>query len=275
MAVTVANTSKENKTTTIIINPMYLNHTITASYLSNAESDSENIWNNNTDALFIGSKSQAQMTMRVAYDSNNVYFLVDRLDNSPTDEETSELYINTNKENDMYYKVVLDKNGAQQFKLVKSNSEENIGTDKIKSKVYVNNTNNENKGYKYFISIPRSSLEGSEDYINVNAILNNKDEESEEVVSDTFSNVSIEDKSTWNKVEFVKYMLGDVNEDMKVNIIDLLMLKKYILLGNGKELTDKIFKLADMNEDKKINIIDLLMIKRVILENKSTKKILI
>ena len=70
-------------------------------------------------------------------------------------------------------------------------------------------------------------------------------------------------------------MLGDVNEDMKVNIIDLLMLKKYILLGNGKELTDKIFKLADMNEDKKINIIDLLMIKRVILENKSTKKILI
>lgn len=58
---------------------------------------------------------------------------------------------------------------------------------------------------------------------------------------------------------------GDINGDGKVDCIDLLSVKKYIL-GVAAELTADAQKSADMNEDGSINIIDVIMIKNIILK---------
>lgn len=59
---------------------------------------------------------------------------------------------------------------------------------------------------------------------------------------------------------------GDINNDGKINIIDLLFIQRHVKSRNKPdwELKDERFKLADMNKDGQVNIIDLLMLKRAI-----------
>lgn len=61
---------------------------------------------------------------------------------------------------------------------------------------------------------------------------------------------------------------GDINFDGKVNIIDLLLLKRHILLEQTSiwGLNGDAFKAANLDsKDDKLNIIDLLLLKRIIL----------
>ncbi|MBE6842363.1 MAG: N-acetylglucosamine-1-phosphate uridyltransferase [Ruminococcus sp.] len=55
---------------------------------------------------------------------------------------------------------------------------------------------------------------------------------------------------------------GDVNADKKINISDLVMLKKYMLCGDTLTAGD----MADINEDKKISVIDFVMLKNMLTE---------
>lgn len=55
---------------------------------------------------------------------------------------------------------------------------------------------------------------------------------------------------------------GDLTGDGKVNVKDLIMIKKYILGVEG--ITEKAFKNADMNNDGKISVVDVLLICRVV-----------
>lgn len=59
-------------------------------------------------------------------------------------------------------------------------------------------------------------------------------------------------------------ILGDLNKDRKINIIDLLWMKKYIL--SGEKITGDDLQVADFNKDGKINIIDLLSEKKLIIK---------
>lgn len=255
----ISKTDTEGKT--IEINPMYLNHTITADKLSKEQSTSEDIlWNNNTDALFIGSESQAQMSLRTAYDENNIYFLVDRLDNNLTDDDKIELYINTNEKNSIYYKIVLSKEGIQNLYYCNGNNTE-IDKSELSSKIYVNDTNNENGGYKFFVAIPKEVLGEINEEININAVLYNKDEENE-IIQDTFEGININDVTTWNKVKF-----ENKSEEIKYNITDILLIKRHILAGNKEswKLKGDNFTKLDINKDEIINVTDLMLVKRIIL----------
>ena len=63
-------------------------------------------------------------------------------------------------------------------------------------------------------------------------------------------------------------IIGDINNDTRIDITDLLMLKRHIAAGSRTEwiLTGNSLTAADMNEDGNVDITDMLMLKRKITE---------
>ncbi len=69
------------------ISHMVLNHRIDAKTATmNVDGDTSD-WYDNTDALFVGSISQAQTSMRVAHDEDDLYLLFEHIDNTLTDKD--------------------------------------------------------------------------------------------------------------------------------------------------------------------------------------------
>ena len=196
LALTAAGNKEVNGTQKhyIGIYPMYLNHTITAKPLSEMSED-------NTDALFIGSESQAQATIQVANDKDNIYFLINRLDNSITDKDTTELYVSSGEENDNYYKFVMNADKIVEMKQKIGENETKIDTKEIKSDINKNDTNDKNGGYKVLLSIPKEKFGQEVNMLRLDAVVNNQDNGEETVISDTFTNSKVNDISTWNKVK--------------------------------------------------------------------------
>ncbi len=64
-------------------------------------------------------------------------------------------------------------------------------------------------------------------------------------------------------------IIGDINNDTKVDITDLFLLKRHIIAGSREawKLTGDSLLAADMNEDGMVDITDLLMLKREVLNN--------
>ena len=56
-----------------------------------------------------------------------------------------------------------------------------------------------------------------------------------------------------------------MNLDEKVTVSDAVLLQKY--LAGSETLTDEQLENADMNDDDKVNVIDLIMLKREIIKN--------
>ena len=63
--------------------------------------------------------------------------------------------------------------------------------------------------------------------------------------------------------------IGDINQDEKIDVTDLLMLKRHLVAGSREnwKLTGDNLLAADMNEDGNIDITDMLMLKRKIVED--------
>ena len=56
--------------------------------------------------------------------------------------------------------------------------------------------------------------------------------------------------------------MGDINVDESINLVDVVLAQKY-LLGIPERVH---YKFMDMNNDGKLNIFDLIIIKRIVLE---------
>jgi len=63
--------------------------------------------------------------------------------------------------------------------------------------------------------------------------------------------------------------IGDINQDGKIDVTDLLMLKRHLVAGNRNnwKLTGDNLLAADINENGAVDITDMLMLKRVVVEN--------
>ena len=63
-------------------------------------------------------------------------------------------------------------------------------------------------------------------------------------------------------------MIGDINQDNKIDVTDFLMLKRHMVAGNKQnwKLTENSLLAADMNENGNVDITDMLMLKRKLID---------
>jgi hypothetical protein len=174
----------------------YLNHRINSPKMTVSTDGFTNEWTDNTDALFVGSESQAQMTLRTAYDDENVYFLVTRLDEVLT--SSDKVLINVGADGG-YYRIVLNTAGVDYIEY-KGNR---ISADGVRcvAKTFgtVGVSTDKDEGIVYELSVPKKLL-GLTDKASfaVLPVLNNSDGGT--VVTDTLTNASLTQQTRWPKV---------------------------------------------------------------------------
>ena len=87
----------------------YLNHRINAPKNTITVDGYTNDWDGNTDAFFVGSDSQAQVTLRTAHDDENVYFLISRNDYYLTSDDSATICIGVTDTSE--YRITADLEG--------------------------------------------------------------------------------------------------------------------------------------------------------------------
>ncbi len=181
----------------IFIYTSYLNHRI------NAKSYDDYKWNENTDALFVGSESQAQMTVQAAHDTENVYFLVNRLDYDLRDGDT--VILNVGVAKNRYYRVTVGLEGVRSIELFDNGEGTAMplcGTADVKIFGTLNDDADRDEGAVYEISLPRKLLALDGSSFKLRPELENKDGDT--VINDTLNGVSLTDTECWPEVRLKK-----------------------------------------------------------------------
>jgi len=137
----------------------YLNHRTNAKRASISVDGYTNDWAKNTDALFVGSETQAQITVQTAHDADNVYFLINRLDEYLTDGDTVTVNIATGPSS--YYRVVVGLNGTVTVVFVDSGAEKQKVTADPAAVVFfgtVGNNDDKDEGAVIEFSLPKTMV---------------------------------------------------------------------------------------------------------------------
>ena len=181
----------------------YLNHRINAKKISVLLDGYINDWEANSDALFVGSESQAQATVQAAHDKNNVYFLVTRLDKYLTSKDTVSINIADGSRN--YYTVSINPKGAYTVTHTVSGTTSTVAsgnapTEAVKRFGTVDINSNVDQGVYVEFAIPKSTvgLSGKTSF-KVMPALTNKDTSST-VTEDTLTGASFTSTSNWIEV---------------------------------------------------------------------------
>ncbi|MBQ9133892.1 MAG: hypothetical protein IJX64_05110 [Clostridia bacterium] len=182
---------------TIQIVRSYLNHRINAPKTTVTVDGYTNDWKDNTDALFVGSDSQAQVTLRVAHDDKNVYFLFSRLDDCMVNRDY--VTVNIGVSDNEYYTLTVASNGILSCHYYLSGSLMRT-VEGASAEVAVLGTLGDNTdtdtGALYEVSIPKSvlGLENAEQFV-VSLALSNTD--TGNTIYDTMTNIKTTSTETW------------------------------------------------------------------------------
>ena len=139
----------------------YLNHRINAPKVKVTVDGYTNDWDDiaNTDALFVGSESQAQITLRAAHDNENVYFLVSRLDNFLTSGDTVTVCIGAGTTAD--YRITAGIDGSLSIAHYSGGVKQAdiaAGTCAVKLLGTLDNNEDIDEGCVYEIAVPKSAV---------------------------------------------------------------------------------------------------------------------
>lgn len=236
----------------ITFSPFYLNHTLEIK----KNDDSPN------EALFIGSESQAQTSIRINYDTDNIYIYADTLDKNVTTSDSVELYLRGNglKYNNAtydYLHIIVNSNNNSIINLVKGSNTQTLNIVKTETKVL--NTMDNNGGYLVKVTIPRNALNLTDNNLKINAILNNCDNttcDDNTIIKDVIAGTNISDASTWIDINLLSLMNGDVNKNGIVNDEDSSILTKYIINGGNNANFDVYY--GDVNNNGTIKMNDVM-----------------
>lgn len=189
------------------IHNLYLNHTL--------EVKNEILSNINDDALFIGSASQAQMSIRTNYDLNNIYFYIDWLDqNIVAGQDYAEIKVNAANLKYKgttydYLRVGINSSGLATVKLVKNGTETDIkNSNLVKANISKNSTATDvnARGIKAVITISKNNFNLTAKELRLFAMLQNNDTtNASNQTKDYFGGLgeNSDDISKWIKLKLV------------------------------------------------------------------------
>lgn len=182
----------------------YLNHRTNAKKVTVTVDGNIADWSNNTDALFVGSESQAQITLQTAHDEENIYFLITRLDKFLTAKDTASVNIGIGQT--QFYTVTADISGNVEVTCFINGVKTDVAcSTKAAVKVVgtIDNNKDVDEGCVIEIAVPRSAvgLVGAESYL-VRPELVNVDGNG--FVRDTLTGVSHYATTLWPEVKLDK-----------------------------------------------------------------------
>ena len=188
MATVPDGTGCDSKTRPVLVGRLRLNHRIDAPFAA-VEVDGDNAdWADNTDALFIGSESQAQVTFRFAYDEDNVYLLAECLDRDITVWDKLTVMFGNGKSADKAFRatVSVGKNGLSVDRKGIAFKYTVIGT--------LNDQSDEDEGYVLEMAIPKKMLaiEGGRLFFNADLV--------DDGLHDGFTGVTEQNAEGWMPV---------------------------------------------------------------------------
>ncbi len=176
----------------------YLNHRIDAPTQTVTVDGNAAEWAENTDALFVGSETQAQVTLRVAHDAENVYFLLSRLDADLTDGDTVTVCVAADKT--CYYRITADGRGAVSGVYVENAVEKRTFTGRAAVTVHgtENHAGDTDTGVLLEVAVPKTQLGlvGAKQ-MQVRLELKNKDAKDKVAITDSFTGVSFFATAFW------------------------------------------------------------------------------
>ncbi len=179
-----------------------LNHSFDATAGQSITVDGDNSdWKVGVEAIFVGSQSQAQSTVRVSEDTDNVYFVIDRLDTYLNEKDTLQLYVAGGA--DEYYKIELSAKGVSKIDKYSGGEFKTLSNDTVECATFIGGTlaNDKDKdsGCVIELAIPKSALNISSECVYVNVIMNNTDKK-ETFAKDELVPTKMADRTTWVKV---------------------------------------------------------------------------
>lgn len=143
-----------------------LNHTISATVRTCKIDGDNSEWLGTDEALFVGSKSQAQATLRCAQDSDNIYFLIEALDDNLSTTDFAYIMFTPDGETRLTSKAHRIKIGCKGLKstdMAMSGGawkQKDLGVQvKTAFEGTLGNNNDSDKGWFAEFSVPRSSVE--------------------------------------------------------------------------------------------------------------------
>ncbi len=178
------------------ITKMILNHDIEAKKADITVDGDTADWCDSTEALFVGSISQAQCSLRAAHDDERVYFLIEQLDEDICTGEIIELFVSDGKNT-----FRLDAGLGGVTSALRIGGEEEITVDSaVKLYGTVDNSEDKDEGFVTELSVPKKHFEGSD--LRVFVKMYNVD--AEKAYSwDGFNGPKEGDVSTWPTVHLV------------------------------------------------------------------------
>ena len=166
----------------IMISQNVLNHRIDVP-TAQIQADGDNAdWADYTDALFVGSDSQAQTAVRPAKDDNHLYFLVETLDNRLSEGDEVDLYLGDSDAdwlNTNCLRLTVGPNGLMSAARFDGNDFTELDASGIQAAATlqgtVGNDGDEDTGYLVELSVPRSLLQISDQQLRWNIVLRDQE----------------------------------------------------------------------------------------------------
>ena len=168
--------STDGKNVGVILCKLALNHRIAASCHKVVIDGGNSDWVNADDALFAGSKCQAQATLRCAADADNIYFLVECRDENVSKDDYVQLFIapsDAAKLNAQTLRVKVGLNGLRNQGVYAGNwIEKDFGANAVvRYDATLSDASDVDNGWLAEICVPRSSVKVVDGKVKVNLAL--------------------------------------------------------------------------------------------------------